>query len=99
MPPAGTLGGSHRARVGSGDRRWFRFRHALLQVSAYESLLKSDRRALHDQIVTATSKEPDPQLPDEVMAWHCEQAGRLHEAARYAIRAAERFLFASPVVI
>ncbi|MBO1908635.1 AAA family ATPase [Microvirga sp. 3-52] len=80
----------HRVLYPVTDREppTFRFRHALLQEAAYESLLKTERRQLHDKVVRLSSTN-GRSLPDEVMAWHCEQAGRLAEAAGYAIKAAE----------
>jgi predicted ATPase/class 3 adenylate cyclase len=72
-----------------GERLSFRFRHVLLQEAAYDSLLKAKRRELHARIVDLVHDKAVDQLPDEIMAWHCEQAGRMVEAARYAIRAAE----------
>jgi predicted ATPase/class 3 adenylate cyclase len=67
----------------------FRFRHVLMQEAASNSLLRSDRRELHDKIVALVTDGRVTELPDEVMAWHCEQAGRVFEAARYTIKAAE----------
>ena len=72
-----------------GERLSFRFRHVLLQEAAYDSLLKAKRRELHARIVDLVHEKAVDQLPDEIMAWHCEQAGRMVEATRYAIRAAE----------
>ena len=80
----------HRVLYPATDREWptLRFRHALLQEAAYESLLKTERRQLHDKVVRLSSTT-NRRLPDDVMAWHCEQAGRFAEAAVYAIKAAE----------
>jgi predicted ATPase/class 3 adenylate cyclase len=72
-----------------GERLSFRFRHVLLQEAAYDSLLKAKRRELHARIVDLVHEKAVDPLPDEIMAWHCEQAGRMVEAARYAVRAAE----------
>ena len=87
----------HRQEAGrEEDQSWpdeplsFRFRHVLLQEAAYDSLLKSEQRELHGRIATIVAESSDWKIPDDLMAWHCEQAGRLTEAARYAIRAAER---------
>jgi class 3 adenylate cyclase/predicted ATPase len=73
-----------------------RFRHVLIQEAAYDSLLKSDRRALHGRIVRLVKSATMP-LPDEIMAWHCEQAGKPLKAARHAIRAAEACVARSAV--
>ena len=86
----------HRQEAGrEEDQSWpdeplsFRFRHVLLQEAAYDSLLKSEQRELHGRIATIVAKSSDWKIPDDVVAWHCEQAGRPLEAAQYAIRAAE----------
>jgi predicted ATPase/class 3 adenylate cyclase len=67
----------------------YRFRHVLIQEAAYNNLLKTDRRDLHDRIVRLVLADAYPRLPDATMSWHCEQAGRLQEAAQFAIAAAE----------
>ena len=53
------------------------FRHALLQDTAYESLLKQERRALHD-VVGQTLEQLYPERVGElaaVLAMHYEEAG------------------------
>ena len=70
-------------------RSTFRFRHALVQEAAYGSLLKADRKLIHARIAEAIMSTASPAPADDIMAWHCEQAGRYLDAARYAIRAAE----------
>ncbi|WP_353646879.1 adenylate/guanylate cyclase domain-containing protein [Mesorhizobium sp. WSM2239] len=66
-----------------------RFRHVLIQEAAYDSLLKSERREIHGRIVRLIQSGSVSSLPDEIMAWHFEQAGQPLEAARHAIQAAE----------
>jgi len=66
-----------------------RFRHVLIQEAAYESLLKSERKVIHGRIVGLVRSGSVPPLPDETMAWHCEQAGLPLDAARHAVQAAE----------
>jgi predicted ATPase/class 3 adenylate cyclase len=73
----------------SGESTVFRFRHVLLQEAAYDNLLKADRREIHCRIADLVMSRAVASPPDEIMAWHCEQAGKYHEAARYAISAAE----------
>ncbi|MEZ0211589.1 MAG: AAA family ATPase [Xanthobacteraceae bacterium] len=70
----------------------FRFRHVLIHQSAYDSLLRSDRRELHGRIVQLVGSGAVAPPPDEILAWHYEQAGHPFEAARHAIRAAEACL-------
>jgi class 3 adenylate cyclase/predicted ATPase len=67
----------------------FRFYHALYQDVAYGSLLKAERHELHARVVEAVEHREIATLNDDIMAWHCEQAGLFESAARYAIRAAE----------
>ena len=72
-----------------GDDTIYSFRHVLLQEAAYESLLKSDRRKIHGRIADLVVEGAVSAPPDEIVAWHCEQADRPFEAAAYALRAAE----------
>ncbi|MDF1632474.1 AAA family ATPase [Mycoplana sp. MJR14] len=74
-----------RRSAGTDDR----FCHVLIQEAAYDSLLKSERRQIHERIVRLVQAGSVPPLPDETMAWHCELAGQPLEAARYGIQAAE----------
>ena len=67
----------------------FGFRHVLIQEAAYQSVLKSERRLFHEAIVESVVQKVIAPLADDVMAWHCEQAGRFREAAQFAIKAAE----------
>lgn len=73
------------------------FRHALVQDAAYSSLLKQDRRALH-QLAAESLMAVYPERQRElagVIAMHFEQAGDVaHAAEQYAIageHALERF--------
>jgi class 3 adenylate cyclase len=51
----------------------YRFKHALIQDAAYESLLKSRRQALHRRAAEALLAAPDPQA--ELVAHHFTQGG------------------------
>ncbi|WP_230531060.1 ATP-binding protein [Microvirga roseola] len=84
-------------RQGAGSEISYRFRHILLQEAAYESLLKADRREIHKRIVELVEAGVAPPPPDEIMAWHCEQAGRPLDAASYAVRAAENCAMRSAI--
>jgi Predicted ATPase len=67
------------------------FRHALLQDTAYESLLKQERRALH-QVVGQALEELYPERQTEmaaVLARHFEQAGETDKAIDYLAAAAK----------
>jgi tetratricopeptide (TPR) repeat protein len=66
------------------------FRHALLQDTAYESLLKQERRALH-QVVGHALETLYPDRIGElaaVLALHYEQAGETEKAMEYLVMAA-----------
>ncbi|HLB44626.1 MAG TPA: hypothetical protein VJK49_04505 [Candidatus Limnocylindrales bacterium] len=66
------------------------FRHALLQDTAYGSLLKQERRMLH-QVVGQTIEELYPERLGElaaVLALHFEQSGETEKAIEYLVAAA-----------
>ena len=58
---------------GDGAQATYRFKHALIQDAAYDSLLKSRRQALHAQAaeILCESASPEP----EAIAHHFTQAG------------------------
>jgi tetratricopeptide (TPR) repeat protein len=67
------------------------FRHALLQDTAYESLLKQERRALH-AVVGVALEQLYPERVGEmaaVLARHFEQAGDTDKAVEYLAAAAK----------
>ncbi|MEO6351061.1 MAG: hypothetical protein ABIP53_10460 [Candidatus Limnocylindrales bacterium] len=66
------------------------FRHALLQDTAYESLLKQERKVLH-QVVGETLEDLYPERLGElaaILAMHFEHAGETDKAIRYLASAA-----------
>jgi predicted ATPase len=70
----------------------YAFKHALVHEAAYESLLRSQRSAMHGRVVeeilaaTPTVEEHRPEL----LGYHCAQAGLIERAAVYYRRAGER---------
>lgn len=67
------------------------FRHALVQDTAYESLLKQERRQLH-RLVGGAIEDLYPDRTGElaaVLAMHFEQAGDTERALRYLMAAAQ----------
>jgi len=72
----------------AGERTWH-FKHALIQDAAYESLLRSRRRALHAQIAEAiaTSTPDETTRHPEVMAHHLSRAGQYLRAIEFGVRA------------
>jgi TOMM system kinase/cyclase fusion protein len=70
----------------------YTFKHALVQDTAYQSLLESQRTELHGRIADAL----EARFPERVarepesIAHHCEEAGRTPEAIGHHRRAGER---------
>jgi tetratricopeptide (TPR) repeat protein len=79
-------------RSGARPNVAYIFRHALIQDTAYESLLKSRRREHHARIAQVL----ESQFPDlvegepETLARHCEEAGLLERAQALYQRAGGR---------
>ena len=69
----------------------FTFKHALIQETAYQSLLRSARREFHARIARALETDfPDLVLASpEMMAHHCEIGGLADDALSYFRRAGE----------
>lgn len=66
----------------------YEFRHALLQRMAHESMLQTERQAMHVRIVEAlrTAEGIEPAMP-EVLAYHLTEAGTFPEAVVAWLRA------------
>ncbi len=61
---------------GAGHEANYRFKHALIQDAAYESLLKSRRQALHRRAAEVLRDQPERAAAEpEVIAHHFTQAG------------------------
>ena len=61
---------------GAGPQAIYRFKHALIQDAAYDSLLKSRRQALHRRAAELLRDDPESTAAEpEVIAHHFEQAG------------------------
>ena len=73
----------------------YEFRHALLQRMAHESMVQTERRAMHVRIVEVllNAMVGEPAIP-EVLAYHLTEAGDFREAveawARAGVAAARR---------
>lgn len=67
------------------------FRHALVQDATYESLLKADRRTLHQAVGRTLESLYADRLDDiaATLAFHFEKAEELEKAVDYLIRAGE----------
>jgi len=66
-------------RIGAEMR--YEFRHALLQRMAHESMVQTERRAIHVRIVDVlrNAEAGEPAMP-EVLAYHLTEAGAVPEA-------------------
>ena len=71
--------------------RWV-FKHALIQDAAYQSLLRSKRQQIHQDIAQVLEKRfPDiAQTQPELVAHHYTEAGAREEALDYWKRAGQR---------
>ena len=73
-------------------RDCYGFTHALVRDTAYDSLLRDERRMLHARTARALS-ELDPEgveLQPELLALHLTEGGVAEEAVQYWMRAGER---------
>jgi class 3 adenylate cyclase len=61
-------------RSGSSVEDAFRFKHALIQEAAYESLPKEVRADLHERLASRLDASPDSE--DEIVGFHLEQSYR-----------------------
>jgi class 3 adenylate cyclase/predicted ATPase len=72
----------------------YRFKHALIQDAAYQSLLKSTRQRHHQRIAAAMESD-FPSMAEaepELMAHHYTEAGLVEQAVPYWHKAAKRAL-------
>lgn len=79
-------------RRGAGQTARYIFKHAMIQDTAYASLLKSRRQTLHQRIAAAIEAMA-PELVDtepEILAHHLTEAGLAKRAAFYWGRASHR---------
>jgi class 3 adenylate cyclase/tetratricopeptide (TPR) repeat protein len=69
----------------------FTFKHALIQDTAYQSLLRSARRDFHARIARVLEGDFPDLVRDrpEMMAHHCESAGLGEQALKYYRRAGD----------
>ncbi len=80
------------ARRGVPPGATYTFKHALVQTAAYESMLKSRRTAIHEQIVELLLTQ-EPYIEDlqpDLLAYHCELAGLAEKAVAYYIQAGSK---------
>jgi tetratricopeptide (TPR) repeat protein len=72
----------------------YAFKHALLREAAYESLLKIDRRQLHERVAGVLEGIASGTLSEEygAIAHHYSQSGNVDKAVEYLVRAADQYL-------
>ncbi len=78
-------------RHGAHPNVTYRFKHALIQDTAYNSLLKAKRQRLHNEIGKLL-EEKFPHTVDaepELLAYHFQEAGHPETAIPYALRAGD----------
>ncbi len=77
---------------GVPPHRQYIFKHALIQDTAYQSLLKSRRQQLHQQIATVLADRfPDiTETQPELLAHHYTEAGLIEQAIPYWQQAGQR---------
>ncbi len=79
-------------RRGSPPEARYSFKHALLRDAAAESLLRSRRREVHQRIAEVLTRQAadGSEVSAEVLAYHCEGAEALEQAARHWLTAGSR---------
>jgi predicted ATPase len=79
-------------RLGESAEASYTFKHALIQDTAYHSLLKATRRTWHARLADAMELHfPARALAEpERLAWHCEEGDLIDKAVGYYQSAAEQ---------
>jgi predicted ATPase len=78
---------------GAGHEASYRFKHALIQDAAYDSLLKSRRQALHRRAAEILATDPERASTEpEIIAHHFTQAGLDDLAVEWWGKAGDRAL-------
>jgi class 3 adenylate cyclase/predicted ATPase len=84
---------------GVGEQATYRFKHALIQDAAYDSLLKSRRQELHRRAAEILRNIPEPAaMEPEAIAHHFTQAGLDDLAVEWWGKAADQALRRSALV-
>ena len=87
-------------RRGGPPDATYSFKHALVQDTAYGTLLREPRRALHARIVNVLERQFSPiaEGQPEQLAHHCVNAGLFEKAVSYWGKAAQRALGRSALI-
>src|SRR4051812_41156699 len=78
------------ARQDDAPEATYMFRHTLIQDTAYDTLLRSRRQQIHQQVAAALTSQGEGE--PELIAHHLTEAGRLAAAAPEWLRAGPRAL-------
>ncbi|MGI9437377.1 MAG: ATP-binding protein, partial [Geminicoccaceae bacterium] len=78
-------------RRGAPPNVTYRFKHALVQDTAYNSLLKAKRQRLHNEIAKLLEEKfpHTVEAEPELLAHHYQEAGLPEKAIRYALQAGD----------
>ncbi len=77
-------------RRGEAEGATYRFKHALVQDTAYQSMLRPRRAALHGAIVAALERDKGTMAADPaLLAHHCAEAGLPEKAISWFLAAAQ----------
>ncbi len=68
-------------RRGVAPEATYIFKHALVRDAAYESLLRSRRKAIHEKLLVVLEAQDD--VAPELLAHHATEAGLMEKAIRY----------------
>jgi predicted ATPase/class 3 adenylate cyclase len=87
-------------RQGVPPHARYLFKHALVQDTAYGTLLREPRRALHARIADVLESQfaEIGESQPELLARHCTEAGLIEKAARFWGKAGQRSLSQSALV-
>jgi class 3 adenylate cyclase/tetratricopeptide (TPR) repeat protein len=79
------------SRRGEAAATTYQFKHALVQDTAYQSMLRTRRAALHVAVVSVMERDAVAVREDPALiAHHCAEAGLIAQAVRYFLAAAEQ---------
>ena len=70
----------------------YMFKHPLTQEVVYNSLLKKDRQAIHEQVAKVMEQNFEDRLPEfyETLAFHYRQGNSMDKAVNYLIKSGEK---------
>jgi class 3 adenylate cyclase len=70
----------------------YMFKHPLTQEVVYNSLLKKDRQAIHEQVASVMEQNFQDRLPEfyETLAYHFKQGRSLNKAVDYLVKSGEK---------